>query len=61
MDWSKNKTKNSKSKKARDKASRTQKAIRERQLNEMLELFDQYGPRKQTRKHAGRQWEKGSL
>jgi hypothetical protein len=52
MDWSKNKTKNSKSKKARDKASRTQKAIRERQLNEMLELFDQYGPRKQTRKRG---------
>jgi hypothetical protein len=61
MDWSKNKTKNGKNKNARNRANRTQKAIRERQLNEMLELFDQYGPRKKARRVAGKQWKKGSL
>jgi hypothetical protein len=61
MDWSKNKTKNSKNKNARDKGRRAQKTIRERQLNDMLALFDQYGPRKKTRKRAGKQWRKGSL
>lgn len=50
-----------KDKNTRNVRGRTQKAIRKKQLTEMLELFDQYGPRKKLRKKTGRQWRKGSL
>ena len=50
-----------KDKQVRLSRGRKQKASREKRLKDMLELFDQYGTRKKTRRVTGKQWRKGSL